>query len=99
MGKLVKRVTSVRCTPNRFSEDIRLVDAGIDRMKRVDCVIIRGVSEAGTTSGVNFYNVIKDDEHDINVKIERKELVARGVVVEREPLAHVKIDFWVEAKN
>jgi len=95
---MVKHITPTKCTPNRFSEDIRLVDAGIDRMKRVDCVSIRGVSEAGTTSGVTFYNVIKDDEHDINVKIEQRELVARGVVVEREPLAHITIDFWMEAK-
>ena len=64
----------------------------------MDCVSIRGVSESGTTSGVNFYNIVKGDDHDINVKMERRDLMAHGVVVEREPLAHITIDFWAEVK-
>ena len=96
---MTRRITPKKCTPNRFSKDIRLVNAGIERLKRVDSVNIRGVSESGTTSGINFYHIIKDDYHDLNVKIEQRELMSHGVVVEREPLAHVTIDFWVEAGN
>lgn len=75
-----------------------LVDYGRKQLKKVKSISIRGVDEGGTVAGVNFYNIVKDEEHDLSVTVERKELVARGVVAERDPLAHVTIDFWVEAK-
>lgn len=71
---------------------------GSNRFDKVHCVNIRGELEDGTTAGVDFYNIVKDGEHALSVTVERKELVARGVVAERDPLAHVTIDFWMEAK-
>lgn len=95
---MVKYITPAKCTPSRFEQGKRLLDFCIPRIKKVNCVSIRGEAEDGTTSGVDFYNIVKDGEHDLTVTVEQKELVARGLVAERSPLAHITIDFWAEAK-
>lgn len=93
---MVKWIEPVGCT--YISKDQNLVDYGCRQIKKVKSVSIRGVEEGGTVAGVNFYNIVKDGEHDLTVTVEQKELVARGVVAERDPLAHITIDFWVEEK-
>ena len=86
----------IRC---EVFEHGNITDASIiQRFDWVSCIEIHGFTQDCMPTTVTFFDVVNDAEHEISIKAERKELVKHGFVIEHDPLRHITIDFWVEAK-